>query len=231
MTEETFLAAIDFTRWVEADYRSVSGDKSEILLSGGECTEHPDIVKMVARVYASGMRPFIITNGSWMADVELRKSLLRPEWNDLRFQVTYDARFYPKPLTVVVDDPRIRYVTELTGLIPLGRIKNKKGPHPIPNKVYPASFNLRSLTRAVQSFSKAVSMIRLRAANGLSGHCIPSINNDGTLVAGETNLCFPIGTVLSDNEQITRSILEMGSCNRCSLETNLSEQHKKAIGL
>lgn len=230
MVWDTFQRALDATRRIESlAYRA--GCLPFVLISGGECTEHPDVVKYVEEVVRQKFLPLLITNGMWLGDPELRKALLRPEWPFLSVQVTNDARFYPTAPTHW-DDSRITYVPALTTLVPLGRASRKdltaKG---VPSKNAPPSFNFRSLMRSFGSIERAVAELRLRAMVGKSGHCIPSISATGDIVAGETNLCWKIGTVDSSNEELARNAIAMGSCNRCGLESNLTEPQKRAIGV
>ena len=229
MTEETFQRTLAFTRRIESPAWKM-GIPPLVLLSGGECTEHPDILKFIELVYAEKMQPILISNGLWLNNPELRASILRPEWSSLLIQVTYDERYYPtKPPRV--SDPRIAYVDSLTLLLPLGRLARKKGDRALPTKKSPSSFNLRSLTRSLGSFQQAVCMIRARAAMGSSGHCIPSVSNDGDVMAGETRNCWKLGTVDSTEQELTQAVLDMGECNRCGLETGLAPEYRQALGL
>jgi len=129
-----------------------------------------------------------------------------------------------------VDDPRITYVESLSQMIALGRYKPAGKTGEIMKKA-PASFNLRSATRTLRDFSKAVCYQRLRAATGFSGHCTPNITHEGDVLAGESRFCWKIGTVKSTNAELTKAVLDMGSCNRCGLESGLGQEHKRAIGL
>jgi hypothetical protein len=228
MPLERFERALDCTARIEG-FAWRQGIPPLILLSGGECTEHPSIAQLVARVLARGWIPLLITNGAWLADPTLRASLLRPEWPRLFVQVTHDPRFYPSAPPPRVDDRHVTYVDALTALLPLGRLARKKGPHPLPTKEAPSSFNFRSLVRAHGSIERAVYALRKRAAAGRSGHCIPSICDDGRVVAGETRSCFAIGTVDSTTAALSKAAIEM-RCNACGLVDNLSPAHRAAIG-
>jgi hypothetical protein len=227
MTEETFRKALAFTRRAEAKAWAMSCPR-HVLLSGGECTEHPDIVRYVEMVFAAGLLPILISNGHWLGNEELRTALLRPEWN-LFVQVTYDSRFYPTA-PPRFDDPRITYVESLSVFIPLGRGAKKKTAG-LPMLKGPSSFNLRSMARGLRSFDGAVSMLRMRATAGLAGHCIPSVTHEGFVVAGESRECWRIGTVDSTNDELTAALLAMGECNRCGLEAGLTMEQKRAIGV
>lgn len=227
MTEETFLKALDLTRCLEEEAMSV-GCPPRILLSGGECTEHPDFVRFLEIVVAQGFLPILITNGMFLADPDLRDAILRPEWPFLFVQVTNDPRFYPTA-PPQWDDPRVIYIPTLTAMIQLGRFKGKTSE--VRSMSAPQSFNLRSLTRSFKDVRKAICVLRQRAMIGKSGNCSPNISDDGSLHAGETRNCWKIGNVDSTPKQITEALLTMGSCNRCGLETNLPLEHKRAIGL
>jgi hypothetical protein len=221
MPWEGFLEALDFTQRIEG-FAWEQGCPSIILLSGGECTEHPDIVRMVEEVISRGWAPMLLTNGLWLENEELREALLRPE-------VTNDPRFYPKA-PPKVDDHHVVYVDSLTVLIPLGRgrreSEHRKG---VPLRKGPSSFNLRSLTRGLGDVVLAVAALRARAGTGLAGHCIPSISVNGDVMAGESNNCFKVGTVHSSIGMLAEAISNM-QCNRCGLENNLTQEQKRAIG-
>lgn len=228
MSEDTFRRALDFTRRTEAAAWRL-GVPPLVLLSGGECSEHPAFLKFIELVEQAKMLPLLITNGMWLADEKLRHEVLRPN-RAISVQVTNDKRYYPSA-PVRVQDDRIVYVDSLTVLLPLGRLSRKKGERELPTRKAPSSYNLRSATRALGSFSAAICMLRTRAATGLSGHCIPSISDDGSVMAGETRNCWKLGTVDDNDATLTRAMLNMGACNRCGLETNLTREQKLAIGL
>jgi hypothetical protein len=229
MSWDTFVASVEFTERVE-NYAWATGVTPFILLSGGEPSENPLIDKFIELVISKNIIPILITNGMWLEDKELRERILRPEWPKLTIQVTNDSRFYPTGPKIRVDDPRVGYVSKISSIIPLGRIKKRMPEEPKARRS-PTSFNLRSLTQSFKSFDMAVFVIRRNAAMGKSGNCIPSICSSGDVVAGESRLCYKIGTVWSTTQQITQTLLEMGSCNRCGLETGLSTEERSAIGL
>lgn len=229
MTMATFDKALDMTARVER-LAWAMGANPMILLSGGECTEHPEIVAMVDKVEQRGWIPVLISNGNWLSNRALVGALLRPG-RAIFVQVTHDPRFYPKAPPPRVSDSRVGYVPSLTALIPLGRAQRKEGiaDRGVPLKKAPGSFNLRSMTRATKSIEQAVAMLRLRAAVGSSGNCIPSVSHEGDVMAGETRSCFKIGTVDSSNAELTEALVAM-RCNECGLVDNLTHEQKVAIG-
>lgn len=229
MTRETFTTALALTARLEGLAWSC-GVPRVLLLSGGEATEHPDVAWFLETALAHAHQVILITNGLWLDDPELRARILRPDWPDLMVQVTNDPRFYPRaPKAVPMDDPRVVFEPALTRLVTLGRLKRSRLPPSPPIHRAPTSFNIRSLTRSFGDVREALFVIRARAAVGMSGNCAPSISSDGTIVAGETSNCFPIGNVHSSAEDVTRALLAM-ECNKCGLVDNLSQKEKLAIG-
>ena len=226
MSRDLLIKALELTNRLEGLAWS-SGIPPIIAISGGECTEHPDIIWILEELMRRKYIVIVITNGMWLENPELYKAILRPEWKGLTVQVTNDPRFYPKR-PIHHEDKRITYVSSLTHLIPLGRMK-PTGTKGLSIGKYPPSFNIRSMTIHTRDIRKALIVHRTRALTGKGGYCTPSISSDGTLVAGESNMCFPIGNVDSTAEQVTQAIMNM-RCNRCSLVDNLSQEQKVAIG-
>lgn len=228
MELSTFRVALAFTKDIEA--LAHAAGYTLVMLSGGECTEHPEIVEMIRMVYAEGLMPMLITNGMWLYDEDLKTKIL-DSFPKLLIQVTNDPRFYPSA-PPRVEDSRIVYVDSLTQMIPLGRFGGKTHDE-LPNKTAPSSFNFRSIVRGYDGdVRRAIAHLRMSALmGGRSGHCAPSISQDGSFVAGETRLCHKLGTVWEPVEVIARKVLEMGSCNRCGLEDNLDDRHRAAIGI
>ena len=72
---------------------------------------------------------------------------------------------------------------------------------------------------------------RLRAMQVQGGHCSPNVDYQGNLRAGETNSCAIIGGVNSTAKEVTHNILNLGECNRCTLEKNLAPEYRRALGL
>jgi len=58
--------------------------------------------------------------------------------------------------------------------------------------------------------------------------CTPSINIDGTIVAGESPLCHKIGTIDTPDTEIVQELLNM-NCNNCGLEDNLPTELKEIL--
>jgi hypothetical protein len=231
MSFDTFMKALDFTERAECEVIR-SGIPVMMMISGGECTDHPRIVDMVEQVVKRNWITTILTHGLWLDNVELRDSLLRKDWSHrLLIQVTNDERYYPRK-PPKFDHRQVIYVDKLLVLSTIGRAANPKfDPKGLDSRMAPSSFNFRSTTRSLRSVPKAIQVLRVRGCLGKSGFCVPSVTHEGTVVAGESRFCYPIGTVDSTNDELTQAVLSMGSCNRCGQEALLRPEHKQAIGI
>lgn len=224
---DLFEEALDFTARMEV-FARLAGYCC-VLLSGGEPTENPDIIQMIKKVDQRGWIPLLISNGSWLGDKDLRNAILRSS-RTLLVQVTSDPRFYPTLTPYWSLDPRIGFVNSLTAITPLGRasVSSHRG---VPLLRAPGSFNFRSFCHSTKDARVAIAMLRKRSMEGKGGHCTPSVTYQGRVMAGESRLCADVGSVRSSWEEITANVLQMGSCNRCTLEANLKDHERRAIGL
>jgi hypothetical protein len=230
MDLDLFKKALDFTERAECEVIQ-SGMPVMVMLSGGECTDNPQIVEMAEQVVKRGWVLTLLTHGLWLDNKEFRESLLRSEWRNVLVQVTNDDRYYPRK-TVKFQHPRVHYVDKLLVLSTIGRAASPKfDPKGLNPRMAPSSFNFRSLVHHLKSVPKAIQFLRVRGCLGKAGFCVPSVSPDGTVVAGESRFCYPIGTVDSTNEELTQAVLSMGSCNHCGQEANLGTEHKRAIGI
>jgi hypothetical protein len=204
MERETYRAALEFSKL-----------DGIAMLTGGEPTEHPDCCWFIAEAKRRGLKPALISNGMFLEDRELTARILD---SGVTVQITNDARFYPKRIRHV-DHPNLLYTYELASLIPLGRARDM-----IPTRQYPQCFNLRSLARHFGDLAAAILQLRLRGR-----FCTPTIEHDGTVRSGESNECFPIGTVGSSLDQLTDRLLQH-DCNACGLGNNLTPELRAAVG-
>ena len=227
---DMFMRALDFTERAECEV-SRAGIPLMVMLSGGECTDNPLIVEMASQIVKRGWILSLLTHGLWLDNEKLRNELLRDDWPNVLVQVTNDDRYYPRK-PPKFDHPKVKYVDKLLVLSTIGRASNpkfdSKGLNP---RMAPSSFNFRSITHSTRSVPEAIKLLRIRGCMGKSGFCTPSVTHEGVVVAGESRFCYPIGTVDSSNEELTKAVLSMGSCNRCEQEANLSSMHKHVIGI
>ena len=218
MTEETFVAALRLTRRL--------GDPT-LMISGGEPTDHPEIVRFIELAQQYSGYVLLLSNGMWLHD---------PAFDDRRerilelvtgVQVTNDPRYYPRAVARFVH-PKVMWETTLRQISPHGRARTNGLEA---NRTMPLCFNLRSATRAharmggpLNPISAAILMLRQRG-----GFCTPSVNPDGNILAGEAAECCSFGRVTDHIEQLTRGVVDM-KCNRCGLCDNLTAEQKAAIG-
>jgi len=209
MSMDTYKKVLDFT----AQY-----DPTLLFLSGGEPTEHPNFLEfayMAIDYVRTKKIGFILcaSNGMFLDDEKYAKEILKLGIN---LQITNDSEFYPKRIKFN-DDPHLTYVNKLTVVTPLGRAANLSR---ISTCQSPMCFNLRSIVSHLRDLGESLKYLRSRIKM-----CSPSINVDGTLVAGEAPSCHAIGTVQSTGEEITKNILNI-QCGRCGLQKNLKGQLK-----
>jgi len=214
MSEETFRQTLDFVQNI---------GNEPLFISGGEPTEHPQFFEFMDILLKQKFFVLVMPNGSWIDDETFRKkvfSLLQTNEN-VSFQITNDKRYYPKQIPKI-NHEKICYESQLRLISPFGRaITNNL---PITTQ-FPFCFNLRSTINAFKNLQAAITYLR-----SSSKFCTPSINFDGSISAGESNQCYKIGNVSQSFEAITNQILNM-HCNRCGLELNLNDSHKKTINI
>lgn len=225
MTEDTFRAALDCTERVEGlAHRRTGYDL--LLFSGGECTEHPQILHFLDLARERKFKPLLITNGLWLGG-PLENDILSRAF---AVQVTNDRRFYPRQ-PARVEHPKVMYVDALTLGTSLGRGQRLADWKGLPERRAPGSFNFRSFVRSLGSVQEALVALRARALQGKDGHCTPSISYDGSFMAGETRLCAKVGDVYSTPDELTQGVLRMGACDNCGLESKLDSRYRAALGL
>lgn len=227
MTVEMFERALRFSFEIEYQARYLTGLPTTILLSGGECSDHPNFEELIERVEQFGMVPGIITNGKWLADQSRRERVLKPG-RAIAVFVTNDPRFYPEPITIDFQDNRVLVRKTVNTIFPLGRAARRQLPADQQMKA-PVSFNLRSITRSTGDVQTAIAILRARSIVLGTGACTPSISDDGTIHAGDSRNCFQIGTIDSSFADLTKALINM-QCNRCGLVDRLTAEQKAAIG-
>lgn len=209
MTAETFRKAISFIKAHTLPF---------VLVSGGEPMEHPRALEFLSMASAEMRRVVMLSNGMFLEDASLRDEVIRL---GVLVQVTTDPRFYGTKIRKF-DHPLFQYEDHIRTIMPLGRAVANKIKC---DKQAPACFNLRSVTRSTGDIRTGMEVLRQALKM-----CTPSINIDGSIVAGESPLCHVIGSLDSTPEELADNLCGM-RCNKCGLEDNLSVVHKHAIGL
>lgn len=203
MTEETFEKALRFVSQIYTHF---------LLISGGEPSEHPQVVDFCKLALKRFTSVTVLSNG-------MNQDILRQCLDTgALLQVTNDPRFYPKRVEPI-DHSGATFETHLRMVSPFGRGKNLES-----TRQAPLCFNFRSLVRNFGSLKQAI--IELR---GYGKMCTPSILVDGSIVAGESRFCHKIGTVDDSLDRIALNTTVM-RCNKCGLVDKLGFMHRHAIG-
>jgi len=189
-------------------------------ISGGEPLEHPRFFEYARKARDEFKGVVLVTsNGMFLSMPSVKEDVLKL---GLNVQVTNDDRFYPHKVEEI-EHPLISYEHRIGHVSPFGRAL-KSGLEF--NRMSPLCFNLRSLTRSMKSFKIGVNMLEGQYLK----FCTPSVDPDGTVRAGESTSCGKIGTVYSDEAELTETLSNM-HCNQCGLFKNLSPQHLEALGV
>ncbi len=204
MSTQTFIDAIDF---------SVKYDPYLIFISGGEPTNHPHFLTLLkhAKVYQDYGKVatvLVASNGMFLEDEIYTKEILKI---GIPFQITNDPNYYPYEIKKV-EHKLLTYENTIRLLTPIGRAATNNLPT---KRQGPLCFNLRSFCKNHNSFNLAVGHLR-----SMIKMCTPSINTDGSVVAGEAPSCYKIGTVKSTNEELTHNLNNM-KCGKCGLYKTL----------
>ena len=206
MPLETFKRILPF---IEKCY----GGIRIIMLSGGEPTEHPDILKIIELV--KDWNVILLSNGLFYSG-PLKDPILD---SGIAIQIYNDPDYYPTRVEPI-KHPNVLFAARINLLSPFGRAKKnnlKCG------RTSPLCFNLRSCVRAKRDFREGLMALRL-----MEKMCSPSIDVHGDVRAGESRFCHKIGTVESSFAELSNNLLFM-KCNKCGLEDDLAPMYLKAI--
>ena len=189
-----------------------------VLLSGGEPTEHPEILELLRLARQRGVGVLLTSNGMFLHESgDLRDEVLELVKG---VQVTNDPRFYPQRVEDF-EHPKVVFERQLRMLSPFGRaIRNGL----VTSRVSPLCFNLRSATRGLGSFREALATLYQYGK-----FCCPSVNVDGAVVAGEAPSCSVIGKVGNSDTELTGNVTKL-RCVRCGLVDNLTGEQRAAVG-
>jgi len=206
----------------------------ELIISGGEPTEHPEWIKFLTYALENARGPMnvchvtLTTNGKYFIgnqDLQKYMMILMDKYRDFNIQITYDKRYYPEELNF---DETFFYLTpvvfcnKVEYIYPMGRAKNNNLPW---NSKASKCFNIRSLVRNLKSLSQATLVLATKMK-----FCTPRINYDGRISLGESSLCPKICNIHEGEQTIVDKICKF-KCDGCSIiNDNLSKEYKMAIG-
>lgn len=196
-----------------------------MLMSGGEPTDHPEVLDFIRYSNSHGIATALLSNGEFLhrdnvcgvGGSEFRGEILNLVHT---VQVTNDPRYYPRHVPQF-SHPRVFWETHLRVITPQGRAKSNGMES---SGRASECFNLRSAVRAYGSLREARILLM---AHGK--FCTPSVNIDGSISAGEAPGCSKIGTVESADGDLAAAIGSL-RCKRCGLVANLSATELQAIG-
>lgn len=201
-----------------------------VMITGGEPTENPNFFEMIRRLKKVMALPQIViaSNGLFLWNHEMTERVLGL---GISIQITNDKRYYPLRINeAALKHPLIFFEDHIRAIYPQGRavvngIKNEG----IPTKA-PKCFNLRSIARNKSRANGGLSDA-VRLLQGMQKFCTPSINVDGTISAGESNLCAKIGHVKDSDHTLLQNLQNL-KCNRCEQEDILTNPLcRNAIGI
>ena len=213
MPFDTFLQCVKFALKIGAPM---------MFLTGGEPTQHPQLVAMLEAVKIKGLLPLLTSNGLFLSEMTLK------EQDDIlsrvhSIQITNDPRFYPRRVKPPANpnSKLFYYENNLRVISPFGRAVTNGLEC---TRLSPMCFNLRSAGRHFENLRHVLGFLWRE-----NKFCTPAVNIDGTIVAGEAPSCHPIGTVWDELETIGANIRVM-TCGKCGLVNNLTDEQKRAIG-
>lgn len=204
-----------------------------VILSGGEPFEHPrlfdflGIIKAMNRLCDAQFLPIITSNGMFLEDDKLFERFAA-EKLDLPVQITNDSRYYSRPLRAPPErlrHPKVFLEEHIRLIAPCRRVREAGIPV---TKTAPDCYNLRVTTRKFGLVDALVGLEQGRFTR-TPRRCTPSINVDGTIVAGEFDTCQRLGTVDSSPRDIEQALVQ-GHCNKCGLVYNLGIDLRRQIG-
>ena len=219
MSEATMNSVLDFI--IENEIYQ------NLVVSGGEPTEHPDfmnfMVKFITRLktdprtISKYKTITIATNGMWCIDhYNETKSIvdMNDNYTAVFFQVSTDKRFYPKMIDTKSEIFNLRNVILcedcVTALYPQGRARNMEY-----NAKASKCYNVRAICKQLYMKGNDIKFSDIvHSLQSVNKICTPAIHYNGGIGLGESDLC-PIATSIYDtNEDIVNKILNF-KCDGC----------------
>jgi len=108
MTMDTYRQVLDYIMWTGYPI---------IMISGGEPTKNPNVLKMIEMANRKDIQPFLLTNGTFLENPELKEVILG---SAAYIQVTNDPRYYPRKVPVL-EKNGLSYEHNLRVVSPFGR--------------------------------------------------------------------------------------------------------------
>lgn len=226
MSMETLIDVMNFI-----NDRQLS--EKELLISGGEPTEHKEfdkvmnyIIEFVGRTKCT-RSVIVATNGeNIQRDPERFKGYVKKAADigfPLMFQVSTDVRFYPRRIEthkrIFRENGFILCDDCVTHLYPQGRALELEGYKY--NSNAPKCLNVILCAAQNKLYGRMKFSDLLDALEKSNHFCIPEIKIDGGIGLGESDLCPAIATIYDSNEEILNNILNT-HCKQCYQYINVN---------
>lgn len=212
MTEKTLKDVLHFLILNEAT--------SHIIVTGGEPTEHPKFLEMMQIIIETLdlecelSHITITTNGFWCLEHQKEARKLAKGTDRVRvfWQVSTDARFYPKALPIHKrlwrEDGFMLCTDCVQRVYPQGRAKDNNLPWAAKAS---KCFNVRATTKQMPRPSIGL-IVEYLASRHL--FCTPAIGIDGSIRLGESVLCPEVASIYDSQEVIIQKIKDF-KCHQC----------------
>lgn len=233
MTYETFRDVVDFL-----DNNDLLN--FEVLLSGGETTEHPYFEHFVEYIYGrlkeANANKFaslmILTNGLWILENPKKAEdiiAMGDKLHPIFFQVTNDKRYYPtrvEPHKRAFRHKNIVFCDTVEQIYPIGRAAENELDW---NAKASKCFNVRAIIH--QRPTITLSELRRVMINSfkLPHVCTPHIDVYGNIKLGESRLCPVCASIYDEPKEIIKKITSF-NCSRCNfLNDKLPDMYKRLL--
>lgn len=219
---------------------------SNIIISGGEPTEHPkfeEYIKIIINRLKTIKKLKIITittNGFWILDnIDKSKSIVNMSDNYTKvfFQISTDDRYYPKKINktkrIWREDGFIFCDDCVEQIYPIGRAKDN---NIYTNRLSSQCTNIKLLRNQlyIKNNYKVnpdfIDIIHILENKGK--FCTPSINYNGDICIGESSLCTPMSSIFKTKDEINNDFWSF-ECHRCDFinEKGLTKEINKLINM
>jgi hypothetical protein len=233
MSYETFRDVIDFL-----DNNDLLN--FEVLLSGGEATQHPHFEHFVEYIYGrlkeANHNKFtalmILTNGLWILENPQKAEdiiAMGDRLHPIYFQVTNDKRYYPTKIEAhkkAFRNKNIVFCDTVEQIYPIGRAMDN-------NLKWEAGASKCFNVRAIIHQNPKCTLHELREIMIRSFKfphvCTPHIDVYGNIKLGESRLCPPCATIYDNPKDIIGKISSF-ECHKCDfINDNLPDFYKKFL--
>lgn len=216
----TLRTAIEFINKMDCKY---------LVITGGEPTEHKDLLNIMSYICNNlkKVKYFTITsNGVYFENnPDFLKQLLSIDQR-INVQITNDIRYYPIQLNrknKIYQMDRVVFCDKVEYIYPQGKaLENNLEYKTNGSKCFNFIAILTQLTD--KSISKTIKTLERN-----SKYCTPQIDVDGSLKPGESNLCKKFGTIYDSEEELVQNVLKF-RCKQCDfINQKLPAPYRKLI--